>query len=100
MGQGSAKPPKRHRTRRNPAGGNPGQRQSAPPQKPQAQTQSRHPMKDRRGRFITTRDGQQICYAFSGGERGECPEPCKNKRAHVCQKCLQPHRTAACTKEV
>jgi hypothetical protein len=59
-----------------------------------------HPKKDPKGRFVTTREGVQICYSFAGGERGGCADPCPNKRAHVCQTCLQPHRNAVCTKKI
>ena len=60
---------------------------------------SKHPRKDKAGFFTTTRDGQEICFRFARGDRGDCSDPCPNKRAHVCQKCLQPHRNGseACT---
>ena len=48
-----------------------------------------HPRKDANGRYITTREGQQVCFKFANG--GACSAPCKFQRAHVCQKCLQPH---------
>ena len=57
-----------------------------------------HPRKNNKGFFVTTREGQEICFKFSRGERDACTEPCPNRRAHVCTKCLQPHRTATCTK--
>ena len=57
----------------------------------------KHPRKCDDGRYITTREGIQICFAFSEGGRDTCPEPCSKKRAHVCQHCLQPHRTSTCT---
>ena len=51
--------------------------------------------KDSKGRFLKTRDGQEVCFRFAGGTTADaCPTPCPNGRAHVCQKCLQPHRTA------
>jgi hypothetical protein len=59
-----------------------------------------HPRKDRLGKFCTTREGKEICFTFAIGERGVCKEPCKNKRAHVCQHCLGPHSNKACTKKV
>eukprot|EP00973_Karenia_brevis_P040609 5616588-Karenia_brevis.AAC.1 len=54
-----------------------------------------HPRKDAQGRFITDRDGKEICYKFANGGQGACPEPCAQGRAHVCQKCLQPHRNGS-----
>ena len=48
-----------------------------------------HPRKDANGRYTTTREGTQICFKFANG--GACTAPCKFSRAHVCQKCLQPH---------
>jgi hypothetical protein len=56
-----------------------------------------HPKKIK-GKFVTTREGKQICFAFANGERGVCAEPCKEHRMHVCQLCLQPHTNAACSK--
>ena len=41
-----------------------------------------HPKKDAQGRFITTGDGVQVCYAWCNGG---CQEPCPAGRAHVCQ---------------
>ena len=48
-----------------------------------------HPRKDANGRYMTTREGTQICFKFANG--AACPSPCRFSRAHVCQKCLQPH---------
>ena len=48
-----------------------------------------HPRKDANGRYTTTREGTQVCFKFANG--GACPAPCKFSRAHVCQRCLQPH---------
>ena len=58
-----------------------------------------HPKKDQQGRFVTTREGTQICYKFQMG-RDSCDSTCPNGRAHVCQKCLNPHRTAECRKDM
>jgi hypothetical protein len=57
-----------------------------------------HPKKDHKGRFVTTREGSEICYKYAIGERGACEAPCRAGRSHVCQKCLQPHTNAQCTK--
>jgi len=54
-----------------------------------------HPMKDKKGLFITTREGEQVCFQFA--KQGDCQGACN--RAHVCQLCLQPHRNANCTKK-
>ena len=58
-----------------------------------------HPKKDKQGRYITTREGTEICFRWSQGGEGSCSSPCQHGRAHVCQRCLQPHRTGseACT---
>ena len=53
-----------------------------------------HPRKGPGG-FVTTREGAQVCFRFSRGQEGACPSPCPDGRAHVCQKCLQPHRTGS-----
>ena len=50
-----------------------------------------HPRKTSQG-FVSTREGAQICFRFAKGPEGACPSPCPDGRAHVCQKCLQPHR--------
>ena len=42
-----------------------------------------------------TAAGKEICFAYAKG-RG-CKEPCPQKRAHVCEKCLQQHPTADCS---
>ena len=70
-----------------------------PAAKARAGDQRQHPIKDSQGRFTTTREGTEICFKFSNGDRSACPEPCPQKRAHVCQKCLQPHRASTCTKK-
>jgi hypothetical protein len=57
-----------------------------------------HPRKDRDGRFVTTREGKQICFSFANGERDACRDPCSRGMTHVCQNCLQPHSNAACPK--
>ena len=67
-------------------------------QQQQQQSQG-HPRKNSKGLFTTTREGREICFKFSRGDRDACSEPCPHSRAHVCSKCLQPHRTAACTKK-
>ena len=55
-----------------------------------------HPRKNKVGDYLTTRDGSQICFAWGRAHDG-CKTPCPEKRAHVCQRCLQPHRTISCT---
>ena len=63
-----------------------------------AKSNQQPPAKDRKGRFTTTREGVEICYKYACGERGTCEAPCPRGRAHVCQKCLQPHTNSHCTK--
>ena len=53
-----------------------------------------HPRRDRQGRYVTTREGTQICFGF---QMRKCEGPCRQQRAHVCQTCLQGHRTSECT---
>ena len=53
-----------------------------------------HPRKDGQGRYLTTREGSQICFAFN---LKKCTAPCPNGRAHVCQYCLQGHRSEECS---
>ena len=54
-----------------------------------------HPRKDAKGRYMTTKDGQEICFNFAAGGADRCPAPCRANRAHVCQKCLQPHQNTS-----
>ena len=56
--------------------------------------QGEHPRRDSQGRYVTTREGTQICFGF---QMGKCKGPCQQQRAHVCQICLQGHRTSDCT---
>ena len=59
-----------------------------------------HPIKNKQGLFVTTREGAQICFRFATrADRDACLTPCPQGRAHVCQRCLQPHRnnSEACT---
>lgn len=48
--------------------------------------------------FITTREGEEVCYKFSKGAHGSCPDPCPDGRVHCCQYCLGPHQNAQCPK--
>jgi hypothetical protein len=57
-----------------------------------------HPRCDHSGRFTTTRDGAEVCFAFAAGGHDKCKGPCSKGRAHVCQFCLQPHPNSECTK--
>jgi len=55
-----------------------------------------HPKKSQDGKlFITTREGEQICFGFAKGQACHST-PCG--RVHLCQHCLQPHQNATCTK--
>jgi hypothetical protein len=66
--------------------------------RPEDRKKEDHPRKDRDGRFVTTREGKQICFSFANGERDACRDPCSRGMTHVCQHCLQPHSNAACPK--
>lgn len=48
--------------------------------------------------FITTREGDEVCFKFSKGAAGACAEPCPDGRVHCCQYCLGPHPNAQCSK--
>ena len=54
-----------------------------------------HPRKAGR-EFVTDREGNEICFAFSKGALGACPEPCQNQRSHLCQYCLGAHPNSQC----
>ena len=55
-----------------------------------------HPRKDKQGRFITTREGEHICFKYGAGK---CELMCPRGMAHVCQRCLAPHQTSKCPKK-
>lgn len=46
--------------------------------------------------FVSTEDGTAICFRYAKGKGGECAEPCKDGRAHVCQLCLGNHVNSFC----
>ena len=50
---------------------------------------SKHPD----GRYRTTADGMQICWAWNEKLGGCSDDNCPNGRAHVCELCLKDHRT-------
>ena len=54
-----------------------------------------HP-KSQAGKFITSSEGVEICFTFAKNSCDACPDPCRNKRAHICQICLGPHRNERC----
>ena len=56
-------------------------------------TQGNHPRKDKQGRYLTTREGELICFKFGVGK---CETVCPRQMKHVCQKCLAPHPTSKC----
>ena len=49
--------------------------------------------------FITTREGDEICYKFAKGAPGACGEPCPEGRVHCCQYCLGQHPNVNCQKK-
>ena len=55
----------------------------------------RGPKRDGRGRFLTDRQGKQICFAFNNGE---CKGVCPKGMTHVCQNCLGTHPAKGCKK--
>ena len=48
--------------------------------------------------FITTRDGDEICYKFSKGAARSFPDPCPEGRVRCCQTCLGQRPNAQCPK--
>lgn len=55
-----------------------------------------HPRKNRSGRYFTDRSGTEVCFAWNRGAVGCAEGACPHKRAHVCEQCLQPHRSVHC----
>lgn len=49
--------------------------------------------------FVTSREGEELCFKFSKGPQGACPEPCPDGRVHLCQYCRQPHPNSLCPKK-
>eukprot|EP00435_Cladocopium_sp_Y103_P022756 s3386_g5.t1 len=66
-----------------------------PPQKPKKKKETEHPRKWG-NQYVTTADGVEICFKNAKGKVGSCPEPCADRRAHVCQFCLGNHNNASC----
>ena len=56
-----------------------------------------HP-KQLNGKYITSREGIEICFTFAKNGRDSCPDPCRNKRVHICQICLGGHRNEECSR--
>ena len=72
------------------------QEQQAGPRGGKGKGKEGHPRKARTGSYLTTRDGMQICFAWNR-ERDSCKTgACPDRRAHVCEQCLQPHRGLDC----
>jgi hypothetical protein len=57
-----------------------------------------HPRKDRKGKYLTSKEGKEICFRYANGGRTDCAEPCTFGRMHVCQICLQSHPNKSCPK--
>ena len=49
--------------------------------------------RDSKGRYVTDREGNPICFAYGSGK---CKGPCPKKMMHVCQRCLGNHPVQAC----
>ena len=54
-----------------------------------------HPQRSADGRHRTTATGTQICFAYNHSSNG-CEAECVTRRAHVCEFCLEPHRSIEC----
>jgi hypothetical protein len=67
-----------------------------PAGKGQGKGKESHPRKTRQGTYLTSRDGSQVCFTWNRDRDGCKTGPCPNRRAHVCEHCLQPHRGVDC----
>ena len=56
-----------------------------------------HPKKDKKGRYVSDAQGNEICFRYHNPKVG-CKEPCPNNRAHLCQNCLGKHPNSDCPK--
>eukprot|EP00439_Symbiodinium_sp_Y106_P061920 s6279_g9.t1 len=92
-GQGTSKFAEKRRRKRQEA--ERAQEELAKKQRVQPNAGKLHPKKSG-DMYITTAEGIEICFLFSKGRLGACPEPCKNCRAHVCQFCLGAHANLQC----
>ena len=54
-----------------------------------------HPQRRLDGRHRTTATGSQICFAYNRAPDG-CATVCPTNRMHVCEFCLEPHRSIEC----
>ena len=93
------RPPKKQRAQ-HPAGGGAGGHQGqgggkSKRTKKRGANTGGHPRRSSDGKYQTSREGDELCYKFSKGGAEACPSPCPNGRAHLCQLCLQPHRTGS-----
>ena len=48
---------------------------------------------NRNGKHVYDRNGKQICFSWARSDGGCTNGQCPNGRSHVCEICLQPHRT-------
>ena len=55
----------------------------------------KHPRKSKDGKYTTDRHGRQLCFAWCRSADGCTNGQCPSGRSHVCEQCLQPHRTIA-----
>ena len=72
-----------------------GRNRSRSPKGPTKKQRGRDGGVARDGRHRTTPAGKQICFEFNRNVGG-CGDDCGSKRAHVCEFCLEPHRTVEC----
>lgn len=54
------------------------------------------PYMKQNGLYTTNSDGVEVCFRFSKGPLGSCPEPCRDHRDHCCQICLGRHPNSQC----
>ncbi len=71
------------------------QRMGDPPAPGDKPGGGRGPKRDGKGRFLTDRQGKQICFGFN---HGDCRPPCAKGMVHVCQICLGTHPANKCRK--
>lgn len=48
------------------------------------------------GRYLTARNGKEICFTWARNENGCAAAQCPNGRMHICEWCRQPHRSIHC----
>ena len=56
----------------------------------------RHPVRTKTGKYVTDLTGKELCFNWNRTAGGCANSACPNGRSHLCENCLQPHRTIDC----